>query len=222
MLIMKNKKIIPIDHPEAINRAAALVRSGAVIAFPTDTVYGIGVSAFQKNAIERIYRVKGRSTFKAIPILISDSGDAEQITPPLSAAVKSLTEKFWPGALTLVLPLLPSLPENLSPTPTVGLRVPDHEFTQALLRETGPLAATSANLSGEPSALTAAEVQSQLGTSVDLILDGGPSPGGKASTVLDCTTAKPILLREGPFTWPDILAALTDQSLEPGQNIDPA
>ena len=208
MLIMKNKQIIPIEHPEAINWAAALIRSGGVIAFPTDTVYGIGVSAFHENAIEKIYQVKGRSTLKAIPILLGDPENAEQITPPLSAAVKGLTEEFWPGALTLVLPLLPTLPGNLSPTPTIGLRVPDHKFTRALLRATGPLAATSANLSGEPSALTAAEVLAQLGSRVDLILDGGPSPGGKASTVVDCTSDEPVVLREGPFTFSDIQAAL--------------
>ncbi len=208
MLTMKNKQIIPIDHPDAISMATALIHSGGVIAFPTDTVYGIGVSAFQENAIEKIYQVKGRSTLKAIPILMGDPGNADQITPPLSAAVKNLTEVFWPGALTLVLPLLSSLPENLSPTPTIGLRVPDHKFTQALLRETGPLATTSANLSGEPSALTAAEVQAQLGSRVDLILDGGQSPGGRASTVLDCTTDKPVVLREGPLTWTVIQAAL--------------
>jgi len=207
---MSKPDTLPINHPEAIHRAATLIRSGGLIAFPTDTVYGIGVSAFQTDAVERLYRVKGRSPKKAIPILLGDTEIAEQITTPLSPIVKKLTEKFWPGPLTLVLPLLSSLPENLSPTPTIGLRVPDHEFTRELLRQTGPLAATSANLSGEPSALSAYEVQAQLGGRVDLILDGGKSPGGLASTVLNCTGENPAVLREGPLSWEDIQAVLID------------
>lgn len=207
---MKEPEIISISHPSAINRAVTLVKSGGLIAFPTDTVYGIGVSAFQAPAIEKIYNVKGRSTLKAIPILLGDPEIARQITPALSPTVEALIGKFWPGPLTLVLPLLSTLPENLSPTPTIGLRIPDHKFTLALLKETGPLAATSANLSGKPSALTPEEVLSQLGSSVDLILDGGRSPGGIASTVLDCTTEKPTVLRKGPLSWEEIQDVLND------------
>ena len=207
---MSKPDILPVNHSEAIHRASALIKSGGLIAFPTDTVYGIGVSAFEADAIERLYRVKGRSIQKAIPILLADTEIAEQITPPLSLIVKKLAEKFWPGPLTLVLPMLSSLPENLSPTPTIGLRVPDHNFTRELLRQTGPLAATSANLSGEPSALSAYEVQAQLGGKVDLILDGGESPGGMASTVLNCTEDNPAMLREGPLTWENIQAVLNN------------
>lgn len=207
---MSGPELLPINHPEAIQQAVALVKSGGLIAFPTDTVYGIGVSAFQTDAIERLYLVKGRSVQKAIPILLADAENALRITPPLSPDVLKLTERFWPGPLTLVLPLLPSLPENLSPTPTIGLRVPDHPFTRELLRHTGPLAATSANLSGQPSGLTANEVQAQLGRQVDLILDGGESPGGLASTVLNCTEDPPAILRKGPLTWKEILAVLDD------------
>ncbi len=211
--MMKASTILPISHPQAIKRAAALIKSGGLVAFPTDTVYGIGVSAFQTEAIERAYQVKGRSTLKAIPILLGDPENAGQITPPLSPVAQKLAEQFWPGPLTLVLPLLPTLPKNLSPTPTIGLRVPDHQFIQALLQATGPLAATSANISGEPSALTAEDVQSQLGGKLDLILDGGRSRGEMASTVIDCTGDKPILLREGPLTWSDIQAVLKDTTI---------
>lgn len=206
---MREPVILSTTHPQSIDRAVNLIKSGGLIAFPTDTVYGIGVSAFLAGAIERIYQVKGRSALKAIPVLLGDPGIAEQITPPLSRIVKRLSESFWPGPLTLVVPLLPTLPENLSPTPTIGLRVPDHAFTLALLQKTGPLAATSANRSGEPSAVTAEQVDSQLGNKVDLILDGGRSPGELASTVVDCTGEKPFLLREGPLAWVDIQAALT-------------
>ena len=205
---MKESVVMAVSHPQAINQAAALINSGGLIAFPTDTVYGIGASAFQFDAIERIYQVKGRSSLKAIPILLGNAAVADQITTPFSSITRKLAETFWPGPLTLVVPLLSSLPPNLSPTPTIGLRVPDHEFTLRLLQETGPLAATSANLSGEPSALSADEVQSQLGGKLDLILDGGESPGGMASTVLDCTAEKPVLLREGPLTWDEIQITL--------------
>ena len=207
---MKEPAILPIDHPHAIQQAVSLVKSGGMIAFPTDTVYGIGVSAFQADAIERIYQVKERSALKAIPILLGDAETAQQITPPFTPLVRILSEKFWPGPLTLIVPLLSSLPGNLSPLPTIGLRVPDHGFTRSLLRETGPLAATSANLSGKPSALSADEVRAQLGSRVDLILDGGRSPGEKASTVLDCSKDKPQLLREGPLAWQEIKEVLQD------------
>lgn len=207
---MKQAQILSINHPQAIKQAVSLVNSGGMIAFPTDTVYGIGVSAFQAQAIERIFQVKERSSLKAIPILIADIETAKQITPPFAPIVKSLAERFWPGPLTLIVPLLPSLPENLSPIPTIGIRVPDLQFTRALLRETGPLAATSANVSGEPSALTAEEVDSQLGGKLELILDGGRSPGEMASTVLDCTGDRPQIVREGPLAWEDIQALLKD------------
>ena len=199
-----------MSHPNVFNKATAVVQAGGVVAFPTDTVYGIGVSAFDGKAINKIYDVKGRSHLKAIPILASDLKDLTQITPPLSPKVQRLINKFWPGALTLILPLLPGLPENLSPTPTVGLRIPDHDLVRDLLQKTGPLAATSANLSGEPSALTADEVLQQLEGRIDLILDGGPVPGGQASTVVDCINNEFIILREGPITDKDIKMILSN------------
>jgi L-threonylcarbamoyladenylate synthase len=207
---MIKSEVLSIANPLAIKQAESLVKAGGLIAFPTDTVYGIGVSAFQRNAIDKIYQVKGRSIQKAIPILIGDPETAELITPPLAPIVQKLVDRFWPGPLTLVLPLLSTLPDNLSPTLTIGLRVPDHPLTRSMLRVTGPLAATSANLSGEPSASTADEVQSQIGSKVDLILDGGKSPGGKASTVLDCTSDKPVILRVGPLSWEDIQSVTDD------------
>lgn len=202
-------ELLSLDHPEAFNRAAAVIHAGGVIAFPTDTVYGIGVSAFNKDAIEKIYQVKERSQLKAIPILAGDVSDLDQITPPFSVPVRQIIDNFWPGALTLILQLSPDLPSNLSPTPTIGLRVPDHHLLRELLRKTGPLAATSANLSGEPSALTAAEVRRQLEGRIDLVLDGGPAPGGQASTVLDCSQENPVILREGPVSWEKIAAIIS-------------
>ena len=198
---MNNKtEIISLSHPDVFSQAAAVIQADGIVAFPTDTVYGIGVSAFNRKAIEKIYNVKGRSHLKAIPILVGDVEDLAQITLPIPLYIQQIIDNFWPGALTLVLPLLPELPGNLSPRPTVGLRLPDHDQVRRLLREIGPLAATSANLSGEPSALTANEVLQQLDGRIDLILDGGPVPGGQASTVLDCSGEKLKVLREGPIS----------------------
>ena len=206
---MNNKtEIISLSHPDVFSQAAAVIQADGIVAFPTDTVYGIGVSAFNRKAIEKIYNVKGRSHLKAIPILVGDVEDLAQITLPIPLYIQQIIDNFWPGALTLVLPLLPELPGNLSPRPTVGLRLPDHDQVRRLLREIGPLAATSANLSGEPSALTADEVLQQLEGRIDLILDGGPVPGGQASTVLDCSGEKLKVLREGPISFDSILRVL--------------
>jgi len=201
----KETRIMCLDQKQSLSTAAGIIQAGGVIAFPTDTVYGIGASAFDHTAIEKLYRVKERTQEKAIPILAADLSGLAGITPPPGEMVLSLMEKFWPGALTLILPLLPGLPANLSQTKTIGVRIPDHDFTRELLRQTGPLAATSANLSGQESALTADEVLINLGGKVDLILDGGISPGGVASTVLDCTKAEPLILRTGPVTLEEIL-----------------
>jgi len=200
----QTSEILPIDQPQALACAAKLVRSGKMIAFPTDTVYGIGACAFQKDAVERIYHIKNRSHQKAIPILLADLEDLRDITPSLSSSAARLAERFWPGALTLVIPLLPSLPDNLSPSPSIGVRIPDHDPARALIRVTGPLAATSANLSGEPPALTAEQVREKLGGRVQLILDGGKASGGVSSTVVDCCGETPQLLRKGPLSWKEI------------------
>lgn len=196
--------LLPIDHPKAISRAASIISGGGVIAFPTDTVYGVGASVFHQAAIERIYKIKERSKEKAIPVLIGDPGELSLISPAINQQARQITDHFWPGALTLILPIRPDLPPNLSTSATIGVRMPDHEFTQELLRATGPLAATSANLSGEESALTAQDVFQTLGSKIDLILDGGKSPGGEASTVLDLTGAVPVILRDGPISMEDI------------------
>ena len=197
-------QVLPIGDPSAISQADNLIRSGEVIAFPTDTVYGIGASAFQREAIEKIYQIKDRSHLKAIPILVADPADLQRITPPLSPTARRLVNRFWPGALTLVLPILPSLPRILSPTPTIGVRIPDHTTVRELLRVVGPLAATSANLSGDNPALNADQVEANLGSRIQLILDGGKVPGGIPSTVVDCSGDQPVLLREGPLSWGEI------------------
>ncbi len=207
-MMKKETLILQIDQPQSISRAVEIVQSGGVIAFPTDTVYGIGVSAFNEMAIEKLYQVKGRSYQKAIPILVSDQEELARITPPLDQNVKAIIQRFWPGAITLIIPLLKGMPENLSPTQTVGVRIPDFKLTRDLLSHTGPLAATSANISGGEITLTAEEVAENLGGMIDLILDGGKTPGGVPSTVLDCTQAELIILREGPISLDTIKLAI--------------
>jgi len=192
--------LLPMNQLGTLTRAAEIIQAGGVIAFPTDTVYGIGVSAFDQAAIEKIYRVKVRAAEKAIPVLLGDLSGLSKIAVLPSPAVNKIINKFWPGALTLILPLLPGLPGNLSTTQTIGVRIPNFKLTRELLNLTGPLAATSANLSGLPSALTAGQVSQSLGGKIDLILDGGTAPGGVASTVLDCTGEKFQILREGPIS----------------------
>jgi L-threonylcarbamoyladenylate synthase len=200
----KETLILNIDLHQSLFRATEIIKSGGIIAFPTDTVYGIGVSAFNKDAIEEIYQIKRRPKEKAIPILMGDQTELIKITPPPGERVQKILAAFWPGALTLILPLLSELPANLSNTGTIGVRVPDHNLTRELLRLTGPLAATSANLSGQKSALSAEEVLKNLGGKLDLILDGGRSLGRVASTVLDFTGEQPTVLREGPISWEQI------------------
>ncbi len=208
----KTTETLSLRHPDIFNQAAAVIKAGGVVAFPTDTVYGIGVSAFDRKAIEKIYDVKGRSQLKAIPILVGDVGDLDQITPPLPPTIKLIIDRFWPGALTLVLPALPGLPDNLSPTATIGLRLPDHDQVRDLIRKSGPLAATSANISGKASALSAGEVLLQLNGRIDLILDGGTVPGGQASTVLDCSGEELKIIREGPISFKAIMRAFNERN----------
>jgi L-threonylcarbamoyladenylate synthase len=186
--------------PGALDQAAQILKEGGLVAFPTDTVYGIGVSAFNARAIDRIFRVKARSLDKAVPILLADVSQLKQVALPVTGDAAKLIRHFWPGALTLILPKASHLPANLSTTKTIGVRIPDLALTCDLLRLTGPLAVTSANLSGKPSAITARQALEQLDGKVDLIIDGGPAPGGLASTVVDCSRGILQILREGPIT----------------------
>lgn len=206
---MKTKRLA-VSHPQAITTAQEVIQKGGIAAFPTDTVYGIGASAFKNQAIQKLYQVKERSREKAIPILVGKMEDAVNLTQGLSDPVRRLMEAFWPGPLTLVLPGRADLPLPLSPDRTIGLRLPAHPFTEALLRATGPLATTSANISGEDSAQTADEVWKQLQDRIELILDGGKTPGEQPSTVIDCTRETPKILRPGPISHDQILSVWRD------------
>lgn len=194
-------RVLSAQTGDWLEQALAALRAGGLVAFPTDTVYGVGALAFDNAAIEQIYLVKGRASEKAIPVLIGQVDDLVRVVETIPPAAQQLAMRFWPGPLTLVLPRHPDLPSAISSTPTVGVRLPDHPVACALLRAAGPMAVTSANLSGQPSATTADEVVNQLGGRIPLILDGGATPGGVPSTVVDCSGALPRLLRAGPIPF---------------------
>jgi L-threonylcarbamoyladenylate synthase len=199
---------LPASYPQAIPLAIETLLSGGLVAFPTDTVYGVGALAFYGAAVESIYAAKNRPNEKAIPILLGDGSHLAKVTAEIPAMALTLAARFWPGPLTLVVPKHPNLPEAVSATATVGVRVPDHPLARNLLCLAGPMAVTSANLSGQPSPSTAQEVLDQLGGRIALILDGGKTPGGVPSTVVNCLGMEPAILREGPLSLDQILAAL--------------
>ena len=184
------------------------------MAFPTDTVYGVGALAFDSEAVERVYWAKDRPVEKAIPVLLGESLQLEAVASDVPERARLLAARFWPGPLTLVVGKKRSVPRAVAAGATLGVRVPDHPTALALLHGAGPMAVTSANLSGQPSAQTAAEVLEQLDGKVDLILDGGRTPGGIASTIVDCTQADLRILRLGPVSLEDLQAALGSKNAD--------
>ena len=196
--------ILPAGHENAIPHALEILKRGGLVAFPTDTVYGVGSLAFDAKAVESIYAAKDRPVEKAIPILIGGLEDLDKVTEKIPPMAAKLAARFWPGALTLVVSKHPDLPEVVSAMPTVGVRVPDHPVARILLTAAGPMAATSANMSGQDSPKTAEEVSRQLNGRISLILDGGETPGGVPSTVVNCLGTEPVILRKGPISLDDI------------------
>ena len=191
--------LIRSDNPVALQHALDVLSNGGLIAFPTDTVYGLASLLSKAEYIERLYIAKGRESTRAIAILLSSADELENISDKPSDTALKLADRFWPGPLTLILPRHPNLPDVLSPDQTIGVRVPDHDIALELLRMTGPLGVTSANISGRENTNTAEEVMEQLDGRVHLVIDGGKSPGGIPSTVVDCTSPVPAILRPGPI-----------------------
>lgn len=203
---MADAQILSTDDPKAIPTAKKIIEDNGVIAFPTDTIYGVAANPFSPSAIQKIYIAKERPQEKALPVLIGDLSQLEDLVLSVSGRVRRIAEAFWPGALTLVLPKGHHVPPDLSPYPTIGIRMPNLDFTLKLLAEVGPLAATSANISGEANPVTAEDVRAQLGDRIDLILDGGPTSGATASTVVDAAGTELKVLREGPISLSDLNA----------------
>lgn len=200
--------------PPAIERAARLLAKGGLVAFPTETVYGLGANACDGRAVARVFAAKGRPRFNPLIVHVPDTETAARFGV-LTAAALALARQFWPGALTLVVPRLAdtSLSELVSAgLPTVALRVPRHPVAQALLRAANvPVAAPSANRSGHVSSTTAAHVAADLGDKVDMILDGGACPGGIESTIVKLDDGAPVLLRAGAIPREDIERVLGER-----------
>jgi L-threonylcarbamoyladenylate synthase len=192
--------------------AVLVLQAGGIAAMPTDTVYGLAAALDVAGAIERLFSVKERPADRAIAVLLADLEQAEDIGV-LSPVARHLGRAFWPGGLTLVVERrsdrnLP--PELTGGRSTIGLRVPDHPAPRTLAAALGPLPTTSANVSGEPELGDARQIEARLGGRLDLILDGGPAPGGPASTVIDVTSDPPRILRAGAIPADEVELRLRD------------
>lgn len=184
-----------------IERGISILRRGGVVAFPTDTVYGLGACADNEAAVAKIYKLKQRPQNIALPLLLANKAQISQVALSVPPIARLLIDKFLPGALTLVLPRADAVLDIITASgSTVAIRIPDHPVPVALARELGPIAATSANLSGQPSSLTAEEVYTQFGDKIELVIDDGRCPRGKESTIVDVTGSIPVLLREGAIS----------------------
>ncbi|HEX3426503.1 MAG TPA: L-threonylcarbamoyladenylate synthase [Acidimicrobiales bacterium] len=196
----------------AIDAAVAILRAGGIVGVPTDTVYGLAADPFRAGATDRLFKAKRRPRTFELPVLVADVAQALDLATTVPAVAKRLMARFWPGALTVVLPRRPDLNADLgSDDATIGLRCPDHPVPIALCRAVGPIATTSANRHGEDPASTAAEVAEQMGSSVELVLDAGTC-AGSPSTVVDCTGEEPRLLREGRLPWSLIQSVSASES----------
>ena len=191
-------------------RALAVLKEGGVIAYPTDTVYGLGGDALNEETVKRVYQIKHRPLDQPLPLLFANKTDIINLADSLPEAGELLAQHFWPGGLTLVVRKSSLVPRWIGVAKdTVAIRIPDHPLTLALIQELGkPLVGTSANLSGFPSPISAGEVQQQLGGHIDFIFDGGICPGGIESTVVDVSSEVPKILREGAVSLERIRAVL--------------
>lgn len=208
-------EIIQIDsekpEKEKIERAVAAIRNNGLVVYPTETLYGLGADPFSSEAVRKVFEVKGRS-YKPISVAVSDLKQAEKVARFNSLALR-LAEKFLPGPLTIILPMKADFSGELTlGGRTIGIRIPDHNVAQTLLREVKVLTATSANISGGKNPVTAEEAAEQIGDKVDLILDAGKCRFGKFSTVVDLTEGVKIL-REGVISKENILHMKTSKDI---------
>jgi L-threonylcarbamoyladenylate synthase len=207
-------RLVRIDptapDPSVIGEAADILRTGGLVAFPTETVYGLGAHALDDHAVRRIFEAKGRPSYNPLIVHVPDVAAAQLLTASWPGLAERAAAAFWPGPLTLVLPKVTAVPDSVTAgLPTVAVRVPSHPVALALLRRAAvPVAAPSANRFTRVSPTTAAHVARGLGDHVDLILDGGATPFGMESTVLDVTGSEPVLLRHGAISRDELEAAL--------------
>lgn len=188
----------PGGREQGLRAASELIREGHCVVLPTDTVYGIGCDAFNNDAVSTLLATKRRGPDMPVPVLVGSWITIQGLVREFTETTKTLVEAFWPGGLSIVVPEAPSLPWNLGDTRgTVLLRMPNQPLALELLQETGPLAVSSANLSGHPPALTAADAKTQFGEEVGVYLDGGEAREGVPSTIIDISGPAPVVLREG-------------------------
>jgi L-threonylcarbamoyladenylate synthase len=189
-----------------IEKGIHLLKNGGLVAFPTDTVYGLGACFSDIDAVERIYQLKQRPRNMGLPLLVADAAQMSEVATAISPAAWLLLRRFMPGALTLVLPRAESVPDIVTGGGgTVAVRIPAHAVPLALIRGVGmPIIGTSANISGRPSALAADEVLSQFGSKLELVIDGGRCPVGRESTIVDVTGDVPRLLRQGAISLQEL------------------
>jgi L-threonylcarbamoyladenylate synthase len=201
--------------PALIARAAELIARGEVVAYPTETFYGLAADPRNARAIERVFEAKGRRSDEPLPLIASDVAQVEQWFGALSPQAATLARRFWPGPLTLVLPLpaAHTFPSNLTAgRMNIAVRVPAHSVARALAAAAGgAITSTSANPSGTPPATTADEVRRTLGDRVALVIDGGTTPGGAPSTIVDVQQSQPTLVRAGVLAWERVLGLLSDR-----------
>ena len=206
--------IVPVGgdppSPAALNQAIEVLTQGRPIGLPTDTVYGLAADPFLPGAADRLFEAKRRPRTVNLPVLVSGVDQALALATAVPSTASVLMDRFWPGALTVVLPARPGLGLEADlgdDDATIGIRCPAHPVPLALCAAVGPLATTSANRHGEPTLTTASDVAAAFGDALLVVLDGGPCTGS-ASTVVDCTGVEPKLLREGRVPWSELVAAL--------------
>jgi len=201
-----------------LDAAGTAIKRGGVVAIPTDTVYGLVCDPRNADAVDRIYAIKRRPAGLELTLLAGSLADVEEAVA-LPAAARRLADRFWPGPLSIIAPVRRrdlAIPRSGT---TLSCRVPDHDLARRLLRQTGPLASTSANRHGEPPASTASAVRASIGAELDLILDGGAA-GGVASTIIDCGRTPPRVVREGPISAAEVLAHVAPASPAPATTED--
>lgn len=199
------------DREAAVEAASLAIQRGRLVVLPTDTVYGVAADAFDPDAVQRLLDAKGRGREMPPPVLVGSATTLDALATRVPAYVRALTDSFWPGALTLVCHQQPSLQWDLGETRgTVAVRMPDHDVARELLDRTGPLAVSSANLTGQEAAVDADAAMEMLGESVAVVIDAGSSPGAVPSTILDVTGDRPRMLRAGAIAVADLDAALAD------------
>lgn len=203
-------ELLQASDPQAPYKAAEALQRGELVVMPTDTVYGI-TARLTDDAILKLYLAKDRPPDRAIPVLLADVSDIDKVVMAITPAARRLLDIFWPGPLTLVLPKRPDLPNYVSNTPTVGVRIPDNDIARAIIRAAGgALAVTSANRSGRPSTRTVTDALEQLGEHVAVAIDGGESARTQASTVAQVDGSHITVLRPGPITQEQLEKVLRD------------